>query len=485
MREKYIIAGIFALILAGCGSIQPVKEITPENSKITGYEIDKGIDTSGFRVNFDIHMTSSLIFIPNYFGDVYGTGNKYEEAIDEWTSLKYKEAEKKLLEVEESIASAENHYYPDDIAFVKESLGLLYYDMADYRRAYDYLIDAYVTMEDIYGGGITSGSSERFYPEAVRLALCRYYYSIGDYDRCLKEIQDLRDLDQDIEAVDNDAEYLKFFIEYMLNDIEATIHKDRGEYEASYDIYAKNIESCGDYINKNEDPTLGKILSINACKRLGDWFAIFLGKEGYAEKANNYYEVALKICDYFSGDLKEKYRSEILLNHGKFLSNFESLRDNAWETLGEAIEIQEKLIADDKTSPDIIDAYIIYAEAYGFIEGDFDMAILYYDKALDIAKTIYGDYHPATAKVYESMGRFYGNKVLDTDLSIEYFEKSVGIYKDLLIENNIQVAGIYLQLAGCYKIKGEEQKSDDYLERASSMYDALGIHIMKADGTWE
>ena len=113
------------------------------------------------------------------------------------------------------------------------------------------------------------------------------------------------------------------------------------------------------------------------------------------------------------------------------------------------------------------------------------MALSYYDKALDIAQNIFGNNHPKTARVYESLGRFYGNRIEDIDQAIEYYNKGVEIYKNLLIEKNPTVAWMYLGMAGCYKYQGKDNVSNEYLEKGYEIYNALGIRILQTDGTWK
>ena len=161
------------------------------------------------------------------------------------------------------------------------------------------------------------------------------------------------------------------------------------------------------------------------------------------------------------------------------------MQDEGRKLLEEAVSMQEELCESGNKTPDIVDAYVKSAELYGFVDKDLEKAREYYDKALDIAETIYGENHPKTAMVYESLGRFYGNRMNDVDQSIGYFNKGVDIYNNLLIENNVLMAGMYLQLAGCHKIKGENEASDEYLNKAYDMWGKLGIHVLQTDGTWK
>lgn len=478
MKKKYGITIAIILIIAanlsGCGGSD--RNNNPYSE----------LDTTGFHVDYDIHMGRNLLFIPNYFGAVYGVDSKYEDAIDAWGNLDYATAEKNLLEVEEAIEKSENHYYPDDIAFIKEALGLLYYDMAVYDKAYDNLIDAYVTMDELYGNRKDLASGEQFYPEAIGVALCHYYYTIGDYDRCLKEVQSIRD---DYDEISEDSGTLsdyQLFVSTMLNDIEAGIYKDRGEYEKAHDLYDQNVESCIEISKTEDDPTLGNILGADACTHMADCFSSFTTDSELAEKVDSYYDLALSILDGFGdGELRDKKKCEVMLKKGWYLTHFSDMRDEGRDLLEEAVRMQEELRESGKKTPDIVDAYVKSAELYGFVDKDLEKAQEYYDKALDIAVTIYGENHPKTAMVYESLGRFYGNRMNDVDQAIDYFNKGVDIYNNLLIENNVQMAGMYLQLAGCHKIKGESEVSDEYLKKAYDMWGKLGIHVLQTDGTWK
>ena len=40
---------------------------------------------------------------------------------------------------------------------------------------------------------------------------------------------------------------------------------------------------------------------------------------------------------------------------------------------------------------------------------------------------------------------------------------------------------IYYQLAGCYKMKGDDTISDEYLEKAQAVFDPLGITMATSE----
>ena len=482
MRIICFLVVFLLFILTGCGE---KKDVTEEATNVTTETQTENpfstMDTSSFKIDYDIHMMQNLIFIPNYFGEVYGVGNKYEEAIDAWTELNYSEAESKLLEVEKAIESTDVHYYADDDAIIKEALGLLYLDLADYSKAYDYLIDAYVTMNEVWGDKKTTGTPEQYYPAAISIALCHYYYAIGDYDSCTLELQKLKDLNNETETFNSKVKYLQLFVVDIMNDIEANIYKDRGKYIDAYNLYVQNIDICKEYINSSDDKELGYILIIKECTLLGDICSDLSNNEEFKNSANDFYELALKYAGKFDGEFKEKISAEIMTKQGYFLCSRGDDPDQGIKKIDEAIEMLENLRNSGKNSPDIIAAYISCAEVNGFIKDDNEMALSYYDKAENISQEIYGYNHPKTAKVYESMGRYYSNKLSETDTAIEYYNKSIDIYKNLLAEKSANVGMLYYHLAGCYKIKGDDSLSDEYLDKAKAVFDPLGITIATSE----
>lgn len=443
------------------------------------------IDTSSFCVGYDVHMLKDLLFIPNYFDAWYGTNGEYDDAIENWTNLEFNLAEEKLLAVEDIIQGSDNAYYPDDIAMVRHSLGCLYTDVAQYDKAYEYLVDAYVTMQEVYAAKDDITVAEQYYPKAVGLSLCRYYYLVGDYDRCLKEIQSIKDYDAEYGTDDAETEYLKLFVNFGLNNLEADIYKDRGEYEEASKLYVENMYACKNYVETEEDATFGYMLTIEASVQLADIYAIQITNPDYADFAVMLYDGAINLCDQFDGDFKEKYKSRVLLKKGAFLLNFSDKTDLAWEAINEALDIHGILYDPNNVenmNPDILEVFLSYAEILGFICNDSEEALACYEEALEIAESEYGENHPQTAKVYESLGRFYGNRMNDTETALFYFEKTVRIYHNLLIEENVLMASTYLQMAGAYKILGDNDLSDKYLEQAYSMYERLGIKILQTSG---
>lgn len=463
---------VFVFAIISCEKVEetniiPIEKI--ENAKIINH-----------MVCTDLHMTQNLLFLPNYFEPEYDD-NQYEKSIDNWTVFNYSDAENGLLETLNKIESSEKLYCPEDEVFIKEALGVLYVDLANYQKAYDYLLESYVILKDNYEDAGEIQEDKKIYFLGVGLALCHYYYTVGDYDSCFIEIDRLREINESL--TDNNLKNIKLFIDYKANEIEACIKLDRGEYAESYNTFCKNLKILDECYEI--DPTSYYILKIDLCSHLGDLYSENLAYDNNIEYAHNFYDIALENCDYFEGDFKERKRSEILIKKGKMMFNVVGERELAWDAINEAKAIQEELISQGKKDPGIINVYRTLAEVYGFVERDQGKAEVYYKKTLEIIEEFYGENHPETALVYESMGRYYGNVLRDDEKAIEYYLKSEEIYRNLLLENNIKIADIYLYLAGAYASIDDKETSDEYLDKAYSMYGELGIKILQTDGTWK
>ena len=497
--KKLIILAVTLLMLTSCGSaIEESKSTSQEEYLEVTTSIESKtedatnsvnpfahLDTSNYMVAYDIHMTKNLIFLPNYFEDVYGIGTKYDDAIEAWGNLEFSKAEKLLLEVEGVLGATNAYYYPDDPVFVKHALGILYCDIADYKKAYDYLVDAYVAMREIYGKRETLFLGERLYADAVGMSLCHYYYEVGNFDSALKEIQSIRDSWAEEGAAGAVIPELLLYIEYEMNDIEAKIHQDRGEYNEAYALLVDNVNTCEEYIKNHEGLSMGHVLDINAWMSLADCTSVFKAQQELVERTIKYYDLALEACKRFGDNLCELYKSEILAKKGHFLCNFPDQLEDAMNAIDESRSLVEKLVTENGSSTEIINAYILYAEVYGFMLKDKENAFLYYDSAMELVQKTYGNNHPQIARILESKGRFISNRLDDTQKAIECYQEGIEIYKNLLIEANPVMARMYLGLAADYKWQGEDDLYEEYAEKGYAMYDALGIQLLKKNPTEE
>ena len=449
-------------------------DISPKSEKSTPTVSIESDEKSDQGIFFESLFLKYLLFVPSNFGNEYISGLKYQEGIDLWTKLQYDQAEKCLLTIEHEIETSKAEY-PDDIAFVKEAIGCLYIDMARYDEAYDYLLDALIKLREIYG-------DKALYTNAVSMALCHYYYALGDYERCLKEIQTLRGNNSTDYIQDNHFAYLKLFISVVLNDLEADICFNQYIFSKAYNLYVDNLNRCMDFVSAEEDATFSSALEVDALIALGDYCSTFTSDEKLCSLADTVYEKALALVEHYEGEYKEAKKAEILMKRGYFLCNFSDRADSANESMKQAMEIQEHLYETDATYPGLVESYRLYAEYLGFILRDGEGADKYYQKAIKLCEQSYKHNHPETARIYESLGRYYGNRRRKYEEAAGYLREGIEIYKNLIIENDPLVARMYLQLAGCCRLLGDEESCQEYLEKNKEIETKLGYsHLTTGD----
>lgn len=411
---------IFMMLVLACSSVTCAASDVLNNK---GALNDEQTADLHFQVSFDILFSKYIIFCPNYFGQLYGTGTKFEDAIDSWKNYNYTDSLEDLLEIENAILESDSVYYPDDMAFVREAIGLLYLDRAVYDKAYDYLISAYVIMKDAYYESTSLTSLERLYLEASQLSMIQYYHETGDYDSCLQEAERLREYDKNFGPMDEGELSYQLLLQIDTNEVEASICNVRGEYERAYDLFSENVLLC----NENK-LVLNYLIAVRCQEEMADWHAQFYGEE-FAEIAVFFYDLALTMCEKQNDANADHCKLALLMKKGKYLLNFPKHQEEGRKALDEAIALLGKLNEQRELTIDVIDSLLRYAEVLGFADNDMDEAQRWYDSALQLSEFYYGHNHPQTAKVYESLGRFYGNRKNDVDQAIEYFTEGTDIFK--------------------------------------------------------
>jgi len=95
-------------------------------------------------------------------------------------------------------------------------------------------------------------------------------------------------------------------------------------------------------------------------------------------------------------------------------------------------------------------------------QGDYDKAIEYYLKSLDILEKVFGKKHPETAISYYNIGNMYSSKG-DYDKAIEYHLKSLGIREKVLGKEHPDTASSYNNLGSVYSDKQDYDKALEYM----------------------
>lgn len=445
----------------------------------TGKTVSDKNDNSSATVWNTILFCKYLVFSPSDFTDFYSNGASFQEGINYWVQLDYQNAEHLFLNLENEM-KANGVKYPEDIAFVQLAIGTLYIDMAKYNSAYEYLISSYSSFREIFNRN--SGQ----YENAASLSLAYYYYAIGNYDSCLKEINSLKTFYERLIEDTREPELvegLSFFFSYAIDSLEAQIRQDRNDLDGAFSLFDKIITEAKEQ-NSNDSPNskFTQLMRINALIHIGDLF--YLGSNLYegVTKTIGVYDYVLKILDKYPEDIYAKsLKAEVMAKKAYYFGSIsEDNFDDAIKLIDEAISIQESINEKNKVYAGLANTYIYYGDMYGYIKKDFDRALLYYSKALEISEEAYGHNHPQTAKIYETEARFYGNRLLDFEKALEIYKEGLEICNNTLMENTLLAADIQLNMAGCYRLLDDEESYKEYIENANKIYDRLGVHLEKS-----
>lgn len=97
--------------------------------------------------------------------------------------------------------------------------------------------------------------------------------------------------------------------------------------------------------------------------------------------------------------------------------------------------------------------------------GEYNKALDYYFKALEIRKDVLGEKHPNTAGSYGNIGVVYHN-LEDYDKALEFYNKALEIDKDVLGENHHDTAISYNNIGVVYDELGDYDKALEYHNKA-------------------
>ena len=162
----------------------------------------------------------------------------------------------------------------------------------------------------------------------------------------------------------------------------------------------------------------------------------------------------------------EKY-IELLWKYGYFLNDYAYYE--------ESIEVNLRFI---QLSEETNGQNDITATSYNNIGnvyrklGDYDKALEYHNKALEIKKAVLGEKHRDTADSYNNIGNVY-SELKDYDKALEYYIKALKIRKDVLGEDHPNTAGSYLNIGSVYYILGNYNKALEYYFKALEIYKAV------------
>ena len=91
-------------------------------------------------------------------------------------------------------------------------------------------------------------------------------------------------------------------------------------------------------------------------------------------------------------------------------------------------------------------------------QGEYEKALEYYGKALEIVERTLGNDHPSTATTYNNMAGVYKAQG-DYEKALEYYEKDLEISEKVLGSDHPNTATTYNNMALVYEAQGEYEKA--------------------------
>lgn len=183
------------------------------------------------------------------------------------------------------------------------------------------------------------------------------------------------------------------------------------------------------------------------------------------DKSNRLWQVKLKMTndnDPLLTLLTERMRHEI-----QGLTGWHRL-GHLLLKLGQSDKAEDvyQALLDQKTSDDSDRAHIYHQ--LGYVkdnQGDFDTAISFYHKALEIDQKVFPPNHPELATSYQSIGLVYYH-MGDYAKALSFYEKDLEITKQISSPDQMNLAICYNNIGSVYDNMGDYAKALLYYEKA-------------------
>ncbi|MCL2053556.1 MAG: tetratricopeptide repeat protein [Oscillospiraceae bacterium] len=167
-----------------------------------------------------------------------------------------------------------------------------------------------------------------------------------------------------------------------------------------------------------------------------------------------------KVAKHFGG-IEDENIADLIHNTGyiyKYLGEY----DRALEFYGKALEIQEKILG--KEHPDTATTYNNMAIVYDN-QGEYDKALELYGQALEIKEKILGKEHRLTATTYNNMAIVYKNQG-EYNRALELYGKVLEISEKILGKKHRLTATTYNNMAVVYEKQGEYDRALEFYGKA-------------------
>ena len=151
-----------------------------------------------------------------------------------------------------------------------------------------------------------------------------------------------------------------------------------------------------------------------------------------------------------------------LLNNMGLVYNAQGDYEKALEYYGKALEISERTLGNDH--PDTATTYNNMGLAYQ-AQGEYEKALEYYGTALEVSERVLGSDHPDTATTYSNMAGVYQVQG-EYEKALEYCGKALEVSERVLGSGHPDTSAMYNNMAGVYEAQGEYGKALEYYSKA-------------------
>lgn len=159
-----------------------------------------------------------------------------------------------------------------------------------------------------------------------------------------------------------------------------------------------------------------------------------------------------------------------LIEYAHFLSKY--------TRYNKAIEINRRLIKLFTKSTESKNEFISYINRrIGMIYdelGNYQEALEYYLKALNITECLFGLEHKDTANLYQSIGLVYQH-LSDYSKALDYYKKSLWINQKIFGNGDINTLMSYVDVGNAYEMLGIEEYAQEYMQKALEIYEQNAI----------
>ena len=151
-----------------------------------------------------------------------------------------------------------------------------------------------------------------------------------------------------------------------------------------------------------------------------------------------------------------------------FLQEYVAQYDKALEYYQKALEIRKQVLGE--SHPDVALSYNNIGVVYD-AQGYYDRALEYHQQSLEIRKQVLGESHPDVALSYNNIGVVYYAQG-DYDRALEYYQKSLEITLKIFGKNHPYVALLYTNIGSVYT-KLQDDRAIPCFKMSFDIYDAL------------